>query len=176
MSSSGGTLWLQRTVNLPSQGRGVHLIDKHITSAIPELSETRVGILHLFVQHTSCALSLNENWDPEVRLDMSDALDRIVPEEGSRVGDRLAKEGSGRANGKDAEGKKASGADLYRHSAEGSDDMPAHVKAALVGASVSVPVTEGRLATGTWQGLYLMEFRDAKQSRRVVATLQGERK
>lgn len=104
------------------------------------------------MQHTSAALSLNENWDEDVRADMSDALDRIVPEDkgGNKKG-------------------------LYRHSAEGSDDMPAHVKSALVGVSVSVPITNGKLATGTWQGIWYLEFRDAKHSRKVVATIQGEK-
>ena len=107
---------------------------------------------------------------------MADALDRIVPEEGSGVGDNLVKLGSGRASGKNVEGRKAApGQELYRHSCEGADDMPAHVKSALIGASVTVPISEGKLATGTWQGLYLLEFRNAKQSRRLVATVQGER-
>lgn len=97
------------------------------TSQLPELKNIKIGLLHLFIQHTSCALSLNENWDPDVQRDMSDALDRIVVED-----------------------KKDTG--IYRHSAEGSDDMPAHIKSALVGASVSVPIKDGRLALGTWQG------------------------
>lgn len=174
-ASQSNSAWLQRIFAIPSKGRGAHLITQDVLKAVPEVANYRVGLLSVFVQHTSCALSLNENWDPEVRLDMSDALDRIVPEEGSGVGDNLLKLGSGRANGKNAEGTKTAGQDLYRHSCEGADDMPAHVKSALIGANVTVPISEGKLATGTWQGLYLLEFRDAKQSRRVVATLQGER-
>ncbi|KAF2269407.1 UPF0047 domain protein, partial [Lojkania enalia] len=139
----------QKQLTLPSRSRGSYLITDHITRELPELRNYKTGLLHLFIQHTSCALSLNENWDEEVRLDMSDALDRIVPEDKKNVG-------------------------LYRHDAEGSDDMPAHVKAALVGASVTVPITNGRLATGTWQGIWYLEFRAAKHSRRVVATIQGE--
>lgn len=130
-----------------------------------------MGLLNLFIQHTSCALSLNENWDSDVRADMSDTLDRIVPEDGK--------------------------GDLYRHSCEGSDDMPvcrpyptggsylisslterilqAHVKSALIGASVTVPIKDGRLATGTWQGIWYLEFRAAKHSRHVIATIQGEK-
>jgi secondary thiamine-phosphate synthase enzyme len=102
-----------------------------IVAEIPEIKNYKVGLLTLFIQHTSCALSLNENWDSDVRADMSDALDRIVPyDKGGREG-------------------------LYRHDAEGEDDMPAHVKSALVGASVTVPITNGRLALGTWQGMLL---------------------
>ncbi|RPB12578.1 hypothetical protein P167DRAFT_605720 [Morchella conica CCBAS932] len=145
------TTWHQTTITLPSRSRGSYLITPEITSALPELSRYRVGLLTLFIQHTSCALSLNENWDSDVRADMSDAMDRIVVED---------KKGEG----------------IYRHDAEGSDDMPAHVKSALIGASVVVPVREGRLALGTWQGIWYMEFRRAKHSRNIVATIQGELK
>lgn len=105
-------------------------------------------MLHLFLQHTSAALSLNENWDADVPLDMSDGLDRVANE--------TPKGG-------------------YRHNAEGSDDMPAHIKSSLVGASVSVPITDGKLALGTWQGIWYMEFRRAKHTRHVVATLMGKK-
>ncbi|KAF2245877.1 UPF0047-domain-containing protein [Trematosphaeria pertusa] len=142
--------WFQKTLTLPPQSRGSYLITDTIVSSLPEIKSYKTGILHLFIQHTSCALSLNENWDADVRADMSDALDRLVPED---------KKGAG----------------LYRHDAEGSDDMPAHVKSALVGASVSVPITNGRLATGTWQGIWYLEFRAARHTRRVVATIQGEK-
>lgn len=141
--------WFQKTFTLPSKSRGSYLITDTVLKELPELKNYKVGTLHLFVQHTSCALSLNENWDSDVRADMSDALDRIAPYD---------KDGS-----------------LYRHDAEGQDDMPAHIKSALVGASVTVPISEGRLATGTWQGIWLLEFRTAKHSRRVVATVQGEK-
>ncbi|KAF2021271.1 UPF0047-domain-containing protein [Aaosphaeria arxii CBS 175.79] len=141
--------WFQKQFTLPSKSRGSYLITDTIVRELPELKDYKVGILHLFIQHTSCALSLNENWDTDVRADMSDALDRIVPE--------------------DHKGG------VYRHDAEGPDDMPAHVKSALVGASVTVPITNGRLATGTWQGIWYLEFRAARHSRRVVATIQGEK-
>ncbi|KAJ4346434.1 uncharacterized protein N0V89_010363 [Didymosphaeria variabile] len=141
--------WFQKTLTLPSKSRGSYLITDTITRDLPEIKTYKTGILHLFIQHTSCALSLNENWDEDVRADMSDALDRIVPED--------------RKGG------------LYRHDAEGSDDMPAHVKSALVGASISIPITDGRLATGTWQGIWYLEFRAARHSRKVVATIQGEK-
>jgi len=100
---------------------------------------------------------LNENWDEDVRADMSDALDRIVPEEGEGV---LGRGEKGR---------------MYRHADEGADDMPAHVKSALIGASVSVPITNGKLATGTWQGIWYLEFRASKHQRKVVATINGEK-
>lgn len=141
--------WFQKQFTLPSRSRGSYLITDHITKELPELKNYKVGILHLFVQHTSCALSLNENWDEDVREDMSDALDRIAPE--------------------DRKGT------LYKHSCEGSDDMPAHIKSALVGASVTVPISDGRLNTGTWQGIWYLEFRASKHTRKVVATIQGEK-
>ncbi|KAK3714097.1 hypothetical protein LTR37_008126 [Vermiconidia calcicola] len=139
--------WLQKQFTLPSKSRGSYLITDTIVKELPEIKNYKIGLLHLFVQHTSCGLSLNENWDSDVREDMSDALDRLAPYD-----------------------KKG---DLYRHDAEGEDDMPAHIKSALVGASVSVPIKDGKLATGTWQGIWYLEFRAAKHSRRVVATIQG---
>ncbi|OSS46956.1 hypothetical protein B5807_08876 [Epicoccum nigrum] len=142
--------WFQKQFTLPSRSRGSYLITDTILKELPELKNYKTGLLNLFIQHTSCALSLNENWDEDVRADMTTALDRIVPED---------KKGQG----------------LYRHDAEGSDDMPAHVKSALVGASVTIPITNGRLNTGTWQGIWYLEFRDMKHSRKVVATIQGEK-
>lgn len=127
------------------------MITDTVLKELPELKSYKVGILNLFVQHTSCALSLNENWDEDVRADMSDALDRIAPEDDSRD------------------------QSLYRHSAEGKDDMPAHIKSALIGASVTIPIKDGKLATGTWQGIWYLEFRASKHQRRVVATIQGEK-
>lgn len=101
----------------------------------------------MFLQHTSAGLTLNENWDSDVRDDMINSLGRIVPEDDT----------------------------IYRHDAEGSDDMPAHIKSSLVGTSVTIPIREGRLATGTWQGIWLCEFRRSRHTRSVVATIQGER-
>jgi len=141
--------WFQKQIMLPSKSRGSYLITSTIEKELPEIKSYKVGLLHLFMQHTSAGLSLNENWDSDVREDMSDALDRLAPED---------KRG-----------------DLYRHSAEGPDDMPAHIKSALVGASVSVPIKDGRLATGTWQGIWYLEFRAQKHSRRLMATIQGEK-
>ncbi|CAK3829848.1 secondary thiamine-phosphate synthase enzyme like [Lecanosticta acicola] len=146
----GEMSWFQKQFTLPSKSRGSYLITDEVVRQVPEIKDYKVGILHLFVQHTSCGLSLNENWDEDVREDMSDALDRIAPE--------------------DRKGT------LYKHSCEGPDDMPAHIKSALVGASVTVPITDGRLNTGTWQGIWYLEFRASKHSRKVVATIQGEKK
>jgi len=112
---------------------------------LPELAGLRVGLLHLFIQHTSAGLALNENADPDVLRDFAMAFDRLAPESWP-----------------------------YRHTAEGPDDMPAHVKAVLVGSSLTLPVRDGQLALGTWQGIYLCEFRDHGGSRRLVATLSGE--
>ncbi|CAG8919399.1 unnamed protein product [Penicillium salamii] len=158
--------WQQKNFSLPTRSRGSYLITDHVLQEVPEIRDYKVGMLNLFVQHTSCALSLNENWDDDVRADMSDALDRIAP---------MDKKGN-----------------LYRHSAEGEDDMPvsvtsaresraltphtqAHIKSALIGASVNIPITNGRLATGTWQGIWYLEFRTSRHSRKVVATIQGQK-
>jgi len=141
--------WAQKQFTLPAKARGSYLITDIVMDKVPEIKEYKVGVLQLFVQHTSCALSLNENYDEDVRADMSDALDRIAPED--RKGN------------------------LYRHADEGLDDMPAHIKSALIGASVSVPITNGKLNTGTWQGVWFLEFRAAKQQRKIVATIMGEK-
>ncbi|KAI6795195.1 UPF0047 domain protein [Hortaea werneckii] len=141
--------WFQKQIMLPSKSKGTHLVTDHVVRELPEIKNYKVGLLHLFVQHTSCGLSLNENFDEDVRDDMTDALDRVAPED--RKGN------------------------MYRHSAEGLDDMPAHIKSVIVGPSITVPITNGRLNTGTWQGIYYLEFRASKHSRKVVATIQGEK-
>ncbi|KAK9235439.1 hypothetical protein V1525DRAFT_410031 [Lipomyces kononenkoae] len=138
--------WSQKTFTLQSRSRGCYLITDEVVQSVPEIKEFKIGLLHLFMQHTSAALTLNENWDSDVRLDMTDALDKIAPESWN-----------------------------YRHDAEGSDDMPAHIRSSLIGASVSIPIRDGRLATGTWQGIWLCEFRRYRHSRHVVATIQGEK-
>ncbi|KAL6867996.1 hypothetical protein J3F83DRAFT_738823 [Trichoderma novae-zelandiae] len=143
--------WFQKQITLPAKSRGSYLITDQILSALPEIHEYKVGLLNLFVQHTSCALSLNENWDEDVRADMSDALDRIAPDYGAK------------------------GEALYRHDAEGPDDMPAHIKSALIGASVTIPIKDGKLATGTWQGIWYLEFRASKHRRNILATIQGDK-
>ncbi|MFT3865545.1 MAG: secondary thiamine-phosphate synthase enzyme YjbQ [Solirubrobacterales bacterium] len=139
-------MWLQRTIRFEPRPRGVHLVSGEVLEALPELGAFRVGMLHLLIQHTSASLTLNENASPEVRADLATWLDRAVPE----------------------------GAARWTHTLEGDDDMPAHVKAALMGPSLTLPLSDGRPALGTWQGIYLCEHRDRGGSRSVVATAWGE--
>lgn len=138
--------WHQTVVRLRPRSRGFHLVTDEVVRALPELGRLRVGIAHFFLQHTSASLSINENADPDVRADLARWTDHAVPE----------------------------GAPYFVHTAEGPDDMPAHVKSGVLGAGVSVPIRDGRLALGTWQGLYLGEHRDEGGSRSVVVTLFGE--
>ena len=137
--------WIQKTVELPAKRRGLHLITGEITDTIPELSHYAVGLLHIFIQHTSASLTINENADPDVRVDLESSLNALAPENFP-----------------------------YTHTMEGPDDMPAHVKASLLGSSISIPIANGRLCLGTWQGIYLCEHRDQGGRRRLVVTLQGE--
>ena len=139
-------MWLQRTVRLPARSRGFHLVTDEVREALPELAEVSVGLLHLLIQHTSASLALNENAAPEVRRDFESWFNRAVPE----------------------------GAPYWTHTLEGDDDMPAHIKAALLGPSLTLPIREGRLALGTWQGIYLCEHRDHGGPRSLVATVWGE--
>jgi secondary thiamine-phosphate synthase enzyme len=138
--------WHQAVIRLQSRPRGFHLITGELLGALPELGRVRVGILHLFLQHTSASLAINENADPDVRADLERWARRAVPD----------------------------GASYFEHTTEGSDDMPAHVKSALFGPSLSIPIREGRLLLGTWQGVYLGEHRDHGGGRTVVATLWGD--
>ena len=139
-------MWLQREIHLSAQPRGFHLVTAEVLEALPELREISTGLLHLLVQHTSASLALNENASPEVRRDFESWFSRAVPE----------------------------GAPYWTHTLEGEDDMPAHVKAALLGPSLTLPISDGRLALGTWQGIYLCEHRDRGGGRSVVATAWGE--
>jgi secondary thiamine-phosphate synthase enzyme len=139
-------MWLQRTIRLPARSRGFHLVTAEVLEALPELGRLEVGLLHLLIQHTSASLALNENASPDVRRDFESWFDRAVPE----------------------------GAPYWTHTLEGEDDMPAHVKAALLGPSLTLPVSEGRLALGTWQGIYLCEHRDHAGPRSLVATAWGK--
>jgi secondary thiamine-phosphate synthase enzyme len=135
-------MWLQRTITFEPRPRGIHLVTREVLAALPELDDFGVGMLHLLIQHTSASLTLNENASPEVRADLASWLDRAVPER----------------------------APFWTHTLEGDDDMPAHVKAALMGPSLTLPLREGRPALGTWQGIYLCEHRDDGGPRSVVAT------
>ena len=139
-------MWLQVEIILNSKPRGFHLITADVLQAIPELRQCRVGLLHLFIQHTSASLTINENADPDVRGDFERFFNHAVPEN----------------------------APYYLHLDEGSDDMPAHLKSSLLGCSLTLPVSNGRLNLGTWQGIYLCEHRNHGGSRRLVLTLQGE--
>lgn len=138
--------WIQRKIRLKPLPRGFHLITREVLGALPEIREMRVGVLHVFIRHTSASLTVNENADPTVRTDFESHFNAMVPED----------------------------APYYRHTYEGPDDMPAHLKASLLGHSVQLPVGEGRLLTGTWQGIYLCEHRDAASGRELVLTLWGE--
>jgi len=138
--------WMQTRLRLRPRPRGMHLVTDEIVSALPDLGRLRVGLLHLFLQHTSAALFLNENADPEVRRDLERWTRECVPD----------------------------GAGYFEHTTEGADDMPAHVKSGLFGASLAIPISAGRLALGTWQGIYLGEHRDHGGARSVVATVWGE--
>lgn len=133
----------QNQFALRPRSRGFHLVTDEIAANLPPLPEA--GIVHLFIRHTSAALTLNENADPDVRRDLGSIFDRLVRERES----------------------------YYTHTAEGDDDMPSHAKQTIVGASLTIPVVGGRLALGTWQGIYLCEFRDRAQGRRIVATVVG---
>jgi secondary thiamine-phosphate synthase enzyme len=139
-------MWLQREIRLDPRPRGFHLITGEVVRALPELGDVRVGLLHVFMRHTSASLTLNENASPDVRHDFEAFFDAAVPE----------------------------GAPYWTHTSEGPDDMPAHIKASLLGPSLTLPVARGRLAVGTWQGIYLCEHRDRGGSRSLVATLSGE--
>ena len=138
-------MWAQREITLRPRPRGFHLITREVLEALPEIDEVVAGLLHLHIRHTSASLTLNENASPDVRRDFETWFSEAVPE---RFG--------------------------WTHTLEGPDDMPAHVKASLLGPSLSLPVARGRLALGTWQGIYLCEHRDRGGSRSVVATAWGE--
>ena len=139
-------MWAQASLRLRSRPRGFHLVTAEIEAGIPELGRLRVGIAHLFLRHTSASLALNENASPDVLRDFSSFFDVAVPED----------------------------APYWTHTLEGPDDMPAHVKSALLGPSLTLPVAGGRLALGTWQGIYLCEHRDSGGARELTVTLSGE--
>ncbi len=139
-------MWLQREVRLDARPRGFHLVTDEIVEGVPELRELRVGLASLFMRHTSASLTLNENASPDVRRDFATWFDRAVPD----------------------------GSDFWTHTLEGPDDMPAHLKASLTDSSLTIPVRDGRLALGTWQGIYLCEHRDSAGPRRLLVTAFGE--
>lgn len=137
--------WIQRNLTLQAKSRGFHLITREVVGALPELADMETGLLHVFIQHTSASLTINENADPDVPADLETSFSAIAPEDFQ-----------------------------YRHTIEGPDDMPAHVKASMLGSSVSIPVSRGQLCLGTWQGIYLCEHRRHGGRRKLVLTLWGQ--
>jgi secondary thiamine-phosphate synthase enzyme len=137
--------WLQRDIQIPPLPKGCHSISRQVIEALPELENVRVGQLQIFIQHTSASLTINENADPDVLVDLDAVLDSLAPEDFP-----------------------------YRHTCEGRDDMPSHVKSSVLGSSLLLPISNGRLRLGTWQGICLFEHRRRGTPRRLVLTLQGE--
>jgi len=138
--------WMQHSVTLSPKSRGFHLVTGEILDEVPELRNVRVGLLHVFLQHTSASLTINENAAPAVRRDMERHFDEMVPE----------------------------GQPYYEHTVEGPDDMPAHIKASMLKTSLAIPIQNGELALGTWQGIYLNEHRDNGGARSLILTIRGE--
>ncbi len=139
-------MWLQKEIHLKPRSRGFHLVTDEILRELPELREFKVGMMNIFLMHTSASLTLNENADPTVRQDFESYFNHAVPE------DEL----------------------YYVHQDEGPDDLPAHLKASILGCSLNIPITDGGPRLGTWQGIYLCEHRNRGGSRRVIVTLHGE--
>ncbi|GKV74985.1 hypothetical protein PEC106568_01590 [Pectobacterium carotovorum subsp. carotovorum] len=139
-------MWIQYEIRLKPKARGFHLVTDEILAQVTGLRQINVGLMHVFIKHTSAALTINENADPTVRQDFESFFNRLVPEDEP----------------------------YYRHTYEGSDDMPAHLKGSLLGNSLTIPITNGRLNIGTWQGIYLCEHRNHGGNRSLVVTLNGE--
>ena len=138
-------MWIQKKISLTPRSRGFHIITDNILENIPELKDFKAGILQLFIKHTSASLTINENADPTVRIDFESHFNILAPEN----------------------------KDYYKHTCEGPDDMPAHLKSSILGSSVSIPITDGKLNLGVWQGIYLCEHRDHGTVRKLIATIQG---
>ncbi|WNC69425.1 secondary thiamine-phosphate synthase enzyme YjbQ [Thalassotalea nanhaiensis] len=139
-------MWHQQQIMLNAKSRGFHLIDEEINGQLPQIKKVETGLLHLFLQHTSASLTINENADPTVRGDLERHFNKFVPEN----------------------------APYYQHDYEGPDDMPAHIKSSILGCQITVPICNGQLAMGTWQGIFLCEHRDHASSRRIIATINGK--
>lgn len=137
--------WIQRRISFSARPRGFHLVTREVLESLPEVRETKIGLLHLFLQHTSASLSINENADSDVPHDLESSFNALAPESFP-----------------------------YRHTCEGPDDMPAHVKSSILGCSLSIPISQGQLCLGTWQGIYLCEHRNHGGRRNAVATLWGD--
>lgn len=139
-------MWLQKQITLTPKTRGFHLIDNEILRQLPELNHIKVGLVHILIKHTSASISINENADPSVRVDFESFINRLVPER----------------------------APYYTHTYEGDDDMPAHLKASLLGCQLTLPIANGQFQLGTWQGIYLGEHRDYGGSRKLLITINGQ--
>ncbi|CAM9921312.1 unnamed protein product [Heterosigma akashiwo] len=155
-ASTAQTGWFQKKIQITAPGRGCHLVTRDIVEGAPEIRDFEIGMVNLFIQHTSASLTINENCDPDVRTDMEKALNRIVPEVWNQDG-------------------------TFDHTMEGPDDMPAHVKTTLIGPSLTIPISNGGLALGTWQGIYLNEHRNmggygGRHTRTIVITIQGQKR
>jgi len=140
--------WHQKEISLEPRGRGFHLITDEVVNQLPDLKEIKTGLMHILIKHTSASITLNENYDPDVRSDMEKYFNRTVKENEP----------------------------WYEHNSEGADDMPAHIKSTLIGSSLTIPITNGKLNLGTWQGIYLCEHRNHSGSRKIVVTIFGEEK
>ena len=138
--------WYQKEITLKPKGRGFHLVTDEIVEQIPELKKIKIGLIHILIKHTSASLTLNENYDPDVRGDMERYFNKTVKENEP----------------------------WYEHNSEGSDDMPAHIKSTIIGTSLTIPITNGQLNLGTWQGIYLCEHRNHAGNRKLVITITGE--
>ncbi len=139
-------MWVQKKIKMSAKQRGFHLVTREIVNELPELTQINIGLLHLFIQHTSASLAINENADPDVRVDMEAYFSRAVAENEP----------------------------YYRHILEGSDDMPAHLKSVILGGELTIPIANGQLHVGVWQGIYLCEHRNSAGSRAIIATINGE--
>jgi len=146
MKPRNAEIWSQHNIHLSAMKRGFHLITDEILRALPEIASVEAGLLHLFIKHTSASLAINENADPSVRADLESHFNKFVPER----------------------------APYYQHTDEGDDDMPAHIKSCILGSSITLPVTDGSLNIGLWQGIYLCEHRNHASGRNLLATIQGK--
>ena len=139
-------MWAQQQINLPAFSRGFHIITSYVIDSVPEIKNQSIGMLHLFIMHTSASIAINEGADPDVRVDFETHFNKLVPE-----------------NSPD-----------FIHNAEGPDDMPAHIKSAILGSSLSIPITDGKINLGTWQDIYLCEHRNHASGRKLIVTIEGQ--
>ena len=139
-------MWAQQQINLPAFSRGFHIITSYVIDSVPEIKNQSIGMLHLFIKHTSASIAINEGADPDVQVDFETHFNKLVPE-----------------NSPD-----------FIHNAEGPDDMPAHIKSAILGSSLSIPITDGKINLGTWQDIYLCEHRNHASGRKLIVTIEGQ--